>query len=229
MKQFLRVAMATVAFVGVFSLAAADTPSNVFHKLAVQKLVAAETAVANLALAAHFRAVADRYLEEAARHRATAAVVYTVHANRAVATTAGSHCEREAALATRWAAQARELAAYHVEHAAGRPAVLPMGATELWAGRGAPEPTPDQLHKLALLARTRSDHLELAEYYATVAKNAAATAQDRRRMATAYRAGIRSSMFDVAFTWDRLARLANKEATKAEEAANRHKQLATIG
>src|SRR5688572_7640824 len=229
MKPFFRVAIATVAFVGVASLAAADAPSNVFHKLAVQKLVAAETPVANLALAAHFRAVADRYLKEAARHRATAAVVYTVHPNRAAATTVWSHGEREAALATRWAAQARELAAYHVEHAAGRPAVLPMGATELWAGRGAPEPTPDQLHKLALLARTRSDHLELAEYYATVAKNAAATAQDRRRMATACRAGIRSSMFDVAFTWDRLARLANKEATKAEEAANRHKQLATIG
>ena len=228
MKRFSRVAIATVAFVGVSSLAAADSPSNVFHKLAVQKLVAAETPVANLALAAHFRAIADRYLEEAARHRATAAV-YTVHSNRAVATSAGSHCEREAALATRWAAEARELAAYHVEHAAGRPAVLPMGATELWAGRGAPEPTPDQLHKLALLARTRSDHLELAEYFATVAKNAAATAQGRRRIATAYRAGIRSSVYDVAFTWDHLARLANNEARKAEEAANRHKQLATNG
>lgn len=228
MTRFSRVAIATVAFVGVSSLAAADTPSNVFHKLAVQKLVAAETPVANLALAAHFRGVADRYLEEAARHRAMAAV-YAVHLNRAVATSAASHCDREAALATGWAAEARELAAYHVEHAAGRPAVLPMGATELWAGRGAPDPTPDQLHKLALLARTRSDHLELAEYYATAARKAAATAQDRRRMATAYRAGIRSSVYDVAFTWDHLARLANNEARKAEEAANRHKQLATIG
>jgi hypothetical protein len=226
MKRFSRVAIATVAFVGAASLAAADAPSNVFHKLAVQKLVAAETPAANLALAAHFRAVADRYLEEAARHRATAAV-YTVHPNRAATTSAGSHCDREAALATQWAAEARELAAYHVEHAAGRPAVLPMGATELWAGRGAPEPTPDQLQKLALLARTRSDHLVLAEYYSTVAKNTETTARDRRRMAAAYRAGIRS-MNDVAFTWDHLARLANKEARKAEEAANRHKQLATI-
>jgi hypothetical protein len=78
-----------------------------------------------------------------------------------------------------------------------------------------------------LLARTRSDHLVLAEYYSTVAKNTATTAQDRRRMAAAYRAGIRG-MNDVAFTWDHLARLANKEARKAEEAANRHKQLATI-
>ena len=72
MKRFTRVAIATVAFVGVASLAAADTPSTVFHKLAVQKLVAAETPAANLALAAHFRSVADRYLETAARHRATA-------------------------------------------------------------------------------------------------------------------------------------------------------------
>ena len=227
MKRFTRVAIATVAFVGVASLAAADTPSTVFHKLAVQKLVAAETPAANLALAAHFRAVADRYLETAARHRATAAV-YTVHPNRAAATTAASYYDREALLATQWAAEARELAAYHVEHAAGRPAVLPMGATELWGGRGAPEPTPDQLHKLALLARTRSDHLVLAEYYATVAKNTAATAKDRLRMASAYRAGIGRGFLDVAATWDRLARLADKEARRAEEAANRHKQLATI-
>src|SRR5687767_6480593 len=227
MKRFSRVAMATVAFVGVSSLAAADAPSNVFHKLAVQKLVAAETPVANLALAAHFRAVADSYLEKAARHRATAAV-YTVHPNRAVATTAGSHCEREAALATRWAAEARELAAYHVEHAAGRPAVLPMGATELWAGRGAPEPTPDQLHRLAVMARTRSDHLVLAEYYATVASDWAAAANRHRRMATAYRAGIRNGIQDIAASRDRLARLASNEAKKAQEAASRHTQLATV-
>ena len=227
MNRFSRVAVATAAFVGMTSIAAADIPSNVFHKLAVQKLVAAETPAANLALAAHFRGVADRYLEEAARHRATAAV-YAVHPNRAVATSATVHCDREAALATGWAAEARELAAYHVEHAAGRPAVLPMGATELWAGRGAPEPTSDQLHKLALLARTRSDHLVLAEYYTTVAGKKTAVADGYRRMARAYRVGIRNGLLDVAFTWDQLARLANKEAREAEEAANRHQQLATI-
>lgn len=227
MNRFSRVAVATVAFVGMTSLAAADTPSNVFHKLAVQKLVAADTAVANLALAAHFRGVADRYLAEAARHRATAAV-YAVHPNRGVATSATVHCDREAALATGWAAQARELAVYHVDHAAGRPAVLPMGATELWGGRGAPEPTPDQLHKLALLARTRADHLVLAEYYTTVAGKKTAVADGYRRMARAYRVGIRNGLLDVAFTWDQLARLANKEAREAEEAANRHQQLATI-
>jgi hypothetical protein len=227
MKRFSRVAIATIAFAGAASLAAADTPSNIFHKLAVQKLVAAETPVAHLALAAHFRAVADRYLEEAARHRATAAV-YTVHPNRAAATSAAIHCDREAALATGWASEARELAAYHVDHAAGRPAVLPMGATELWAGRGAPEPTPDQLHKLALLARTRSDHLVLAEYYTTVASTKTAAAAGHLRMATAYRAGTRHGIYDAAGTRDHLARLANEEARKAQDAANRHQQLATI-
>jgi hypothetical protein len=227
MTRFSRVAIATVALVGIASPAAADTPPNLFHKLAVQKLVAAETPIAHLALAAHFRAVADRYLEDAARHRATAAA-YTVHPYRAVETSAATHCDREAARAAGWAAEARELAAYHVDHAAGRPAVLPMGATELWAGRGAPEPTADQLHQLTLLARTRSDHLVLAEHYTTVAKEKAAAADARLRMATAYRTGIRG-LLDVAFTWDRLARLANREARKAEEAANRHTQLAAIG
>jgi hypothetical protein len=227
MKRFSRVAIATVAFVGAAGFAAADTPSNVFHRLAVQKLVAADSPAADLALAAHFRAVADRYLEEAARHRAMAAA-YAVHPNRAAVTTAGGHCEREAALATRRAEEARELAAYHVDLAAGRPAVIPVGAVELWAGRGAPEPTPDQLHKLALLARTRSDHLVLAEYYTTVARKKTAVADGHLRMATAYRAGIRNGMHDVAGMWDHLARLANKEARKAQEAANRHRQLASI-
>src|SRR5688572_6217134 len=229
MTRFSRVAIAIVVFIGTVSLAAAaDRPSNVFHKLAVQKLVAADTPVADLALAAHFRAVADQYLEDAARHRATAAA-YTVHPYRAVATSAAARCDREAARAAGWAAEARELAAYHVDHAAGRPAVLPMGATELWAGRGAPEPTSEQLHKLALLARTRSDHLVLAEHYTTVATKNTAAADARRWMAAAYRAGIRNSLLDVAFTWEQLARLANNEARKAEEAANRHTQLATIG
>ena len=104
----------------------------------------------------------------------------------------------------------------------------PTVEAELWAGRGAPEPTPDQLHKLGLLARTRSDHLELAEYYTTVASKKTAVADGYRRMAAAYRAGIRNSLLDVAFTWDHLARLASKEARNAEEAANRHRQLATI-
>lgn len=227
MNRFSRVAVATAAVVGLTSVAAADTPSNMFHKLAVQKLVAAETPVANLALAAHFRAVADRYLDEAARHRAMAAA-YTVHPNRTAAASAVTHCEREAAVATGWAAEARELAAYHVDHAAGRPAVLPMGATELWAGRGAPEPTADQLHMMAMLARTRSDHLVLAEYYTTVAGKKSALADGYRRRATGYRAGVRHGIHDAAVTYDHLARLANREARKAREDANRHTQLATI-
>ena len=44
----------------------------------------------------------------------------------------------------------------------------------LQGGYGAPEPTVDQLHKLALTARTRGDHLVLREHYATVAKKRAA-------------------------------------------------------
>jgi len=62
-----------------------------------------------------------------------------------------------------------------------------------------------------------------------VATKNTAAADARRRMAAAYRAGIRNSLLDVAFTWEQLARLANNEARKAEEAANRHTQLATIG
>jgi hypothetical protein len=227
MKRFYVVVIAAVAFAGAASVAAAQTSSSVLNKLEVQKLVAAGLPVADLRLAAHFNAVAARYDEEAARYRAAAAV-FTANANRSAATNAASSCERWSANAAEWAAAARELAKYHVRLASGRTAIVPRGAAELHAGRGAPEPTAEQLHKLALTARTRTDHLELEEYYAIVATKKAAEADRHLRMATGYVAGVRNGTYDPAVTRDRLARLARKAAKTATEAANRHRILATV-
>ena len=66
---------------------------------------------------------------------------------------------------------------------------VPKGAAELQAGRR-PEPTAEQLHKLALSARTRTDHLALREYYMNVAGKRAAEAAEHLRMATGYRAAV---------------------------------------
>ena len=227
MKPLYRIAAALVACVGAATVAAAEPPSRVLNKLEVQKLVAAETPFANLRLAIHFDGVAEWYFRDAAHHRATGAV-QGANAHRSIATTADDHCERQAAVAMEWGVAARQLARYHSDLARGRTAVLPTGAAELQGGRGAPEPTAAQLHRLALTARTRSDHLALQEYYAVVAEERAAAAGSYRRMAAAYRAGVRKDVGDPGSNYDRLARLANRAARQATESANRHRQLATI-
>jgi hypothetical protein len=228
MKSFYRLAVAAVAVVGAVTLATAQTPSGVLNKLEVQTLVAAETPEASAALAAHFSALAERYTADAASHRAMGNA-YKANANRSAANSAATHCERLAALATESAAAARDLAKYHTDFAGGRAAVIPKGAAGLHAGHGAPEPTGDQLHTLAMAARTRADHLALEEYFLTVAKKNATEAADHVAMAKAYRAGVRKGTYDPAVNCDRLARIARDAAKEATEAANLHRQLANIG
>ena len=228
MKPFYRVACAAIALVGFAAVAAAQAPAGVLNKLEVQKLVAAETPEASLALAAHFTALADRYTADAAKHKAMGQA-YKANANRSAVTSAANHCERLAALARESAPVARELANYHLKLAGGESAVLPKGATELHAGKGAPEPTADQLHHLAMAARTRADHLALEEYFATLAKKNTAEADDHVTMAKAYRAGVRKGAYDPAVNCDRLARIAREAAKEATEAATLHQQLADIG
>jgi hypothetical protein len=228
MKRFYRVAVAAVAIVGTPALAAAQTPSGVLNKLEVQKLVAAETPEASVALAAHFDALADRYVADAANHKAMGQA-YKANANRSSVTSAADHCDRLAKLAGDSAGAARELAKYHRDLAGGKAAVLPKGAAALQGGKGAPDPTAEQLHHLAMMARTRADHLSLQEYFATLAKKNTAEAEDYTAMAKAYRAGVRKGTYDPAVTFDRLAKIARDAAKEAAEAAALHKQLANIG
>jgi len=228
MKRLSRVLVTAVVFVGAVTVAAAATPSSVLNTLEVQKLVAAETPIASLRLAAHFNALADQYFAEAAKDRATA-TVYKAVANRSAVTTAADDCARLASRATAWGARARELARYHIDRAAGREAILPIGATSLHGGFGAPEPSAEQLHKLALTARTRADHLALREYYSMVTRKKAAEADNHLAMATAYRAGVRHGSYDPAVALERLAGIARKAAKEASQAADRHQVFANIG
>jgi hypothetical protein len=227
MKPLSRLVMTAAVFVGVATYAAASTPSDVLNRLEVQKLVALETTVANLRLALHFNDLANQFIVDAERHRAMASV-YRANANRSATTTAGDQCDRLAARAEKWAGSALELAMYYGDLASGIDAVLPARAMALQGGYGAPEPTGDQLHKLALTARTRDDHLVLREYYATQAKKRAAEASKYTVMLTAYRASVRNGGYDPGVAYDRLARIARKAAKDATEAANRHQVLANI-
>ena len=227
MKPLSRLVMTAAVFVGIATFAAAAAPSDVLNRLEVQKLVALETTVAKLRLASHFNDLADQFIADAERHRAMASV-YRANANRSATTTAGDQCDRLAARAETWAGAALELAMYYGDLASNIDAVLPARATALQGGYGAPEPTTDQLHKLALTARTRGDHLMLREYYATLAKKRAAEAGDYAVMVGAYRASVRNGGYDPGVAYERLARIARKAAKDATEAANRHQVLANI-
>lgn len=228
MKPLSRIAMTAAMFVGIATFAAAATPSDVLNRLEVQKLVALDTTVAKLRLALHFNDLAAQFMVDADRHRAMASV-YRANANRSATTTAGDQCDRLAARDEKWAGAAHELAVYYEDLASGIDAVLPARAMALQGGYGAPEPTADQLHKLALTARTRGDHLMLREYYATLAKKRAAEAGDYAVMVTAYRASVRNGMYNPGVAYERLARTARKAAKEATEAANRHQVLANVG
>lgn len=228
MKTFYRVVVAAAAIVGTAALAAAQAPSGVLNKLEVQKLVAAETPEASIALAGHFTALADRYTADAARHKAMGQA-YKANANKSAATSAADHCARLATFAADSATTARELAKFHQDLAGGKAALVPKGAAALQGGKGAPEPTADELHHLAMMARTRTDHLSLEEYFLTVAKKNTAEAEDYVAVAKAYRAGVRKGTYDPAVGFDRLAKLARDAAKEAAEAASLHKQLANIG
>ena len=227
MKPLSRLVISAAIVVGPATLAGAATPAAVLHKLDVQRFVAEDTLIAKVVLATHFNALADQFITEADRHRALAAV-YRANANRSAATTAGEQCDRLAARDESWARAALELAMYYGDLADGLAAVLPDHATALQGGYGAPEPTADQLRKLALTARTRSDHLALREHYSMVAKRKAAEAATLANAAAAYRAGARHGTYDAAVAIEQLVATARKAAREATEAANRHAVLANI-
>jgi hypothetical protein len=228
MKRLSRIVITAAVIVGVAAWASASTPSNVLNRLEVQKFVAADTPIANLSLASHFNGLAEQFFTDAARYDAMA-VVYKANANRSATTTAADNCARWAAQARTWGLRARGLAQYHVDAAAGREATLPVGATVLQGGYGAPEPSPERLHHLALTARTRADHLVLREYYLTLAKKRAAEADNYLTIAISYRAGVRNGHYDPGFAYERLAKSARKEAREATQAADRHQVFANIG
>lgn len=224
MKRFSYLGIAAVALVASATLATAQ----VVNKLEVQKLVAANTADASATLAAHFNALADQYAATAAQHKAMGNA-YRASANRSVVTSGAAHCERLAQLAADEAVAAREMAKYHEQLAGGTTATLPKDAGAFHGGKGAPDPTADQLHHLAMVAKGPADHHALEEYFLTVAKKNTEDADNHIAMAKWYRAGVRKNLADPAAHCDRIARLAREAAKEATAAATLHRQLANIG
>ena len=221
-------AVAVVTFAG--SVAAQEKSSGLLNTLEVQQLVKRAEPGDNARLAAHFTALADRYVAEAKRHTSMAQS-FVGNQNRNLGTGMSAHCKKLADLNTKSATALRELAAYHQKLASGVTAAPPAGGAPFEGGAGAPAPTEQELNAMAAKASSPAEHRALEEYFLTLAKRYTSEAADHKAMASAYRELPRSPGWAAAAAahCDRLATLSGESANEATGAAAMHKQLAAVG
>jgi hypothetical protein len=206
------------------SVAAQERPPGLLNTLDVRTLVARGDPVDNDRLFVHFRVLRDRYLTEAERHDSMARS-FMGNPNRTSA--AGrEYCKRLAHLNRQWAKTLRELALYHKQLAEGTPATLPPGAARFQGGAGAPDPTEQEVEALAAQARSRTDHLALAEYLRTLARRYTRDANEHLTQALTFRGG---RLAQAAIHHEDLASAAREAAQEATRAAEIHRQSATVG
>lgn len=215
-------ALALLVFAG--NAAAQNRSPALLNSLEVQQLVKRAEPGDNARLAAHFTAVAERYVAEATRHTAMSQS-FVGNPSRNLGTGMSAHCKRLAELSTQSATTVRELATYHQNLAKGAPSTEPSGGGRFEGGAGAPAPTDKELNALAAKASTPADHHSLEEYFTTLAKRSTADANDHVAMAQAYRG---SKIAQSAAHCDRLAELSRESAKEATAAAAMHKQLASV-
>ena len=216
-------ALTFLAFAG--NAAAQDKSPALLNTLEVQQLVKRAEPGDNARLAAHFTALAERYVAEAKRHTSMSKA-YTGNAGRQMATGMSGHCKQLADLNTQLATTVRELATYHQKLASGAAATPPTAGARFEGGAGAPAPTDQELNALAAKASTPADHHSLEEYFLTLAKRYTADANEHVATANTYR-GTRIAQ--AAVHCDRLIELSRDSAKEATEAAAMHKQLAGVG
>ena len=223
--MFRRLGIGTVALLVFAGNAPAQTASPILNTIEVQKLIASSAPGDNATLAAHFAAIADRYVADAKRHTAMAGAFIAAPTRRVAANSAADHCKRLAQLNTDAAKTLRELATHHEKLAGGAASTPPRGGARFQGGTGAPEPTDAELSALAARANTPADHHALGDYFVTASKRYTADANAHVAMAQAYR-GTRITQ--AADHCDRLARQLRDSAKEAIDAAAIHKQLAGI-
>ena len=218
-------ATALVTLAGGSSVTAQDRPSALLNTLEVRALVARGDPVDNDRLFAHFRVLWDRYLTEAEQHDSMASA-FAGNPNRTAGGSTREYCKQLATLHRQSAETARELALYHKRLAEGITATLPSGAARFHEGAGAPDPTAQELHAMAAQARTRTDHLALAEYLRMLARRHTQDANEHMRQALTFRGG---RLAQAAVHHENEASADRAAAREAMRAAELHRQLATIG
>ena len=225
MRTALRhVALVAVVVTAPAVLAAQDKSPGLLNAATVRELAARAEPADHARLSAHFTALRQRYVGEAARHTAMSKS-FVGNPNRNIGSGMTIHCRTLAELNTQSAATLRELATFHEKLAAGATATPPAGGARFEGGTGAPAPTDQELNALAAKANTPAEHRALDEYFATAAKRYAANADAHATLAQTYQ-GTRIAQ--AAVHHERLATLARDEAKEATAAAAMHRQLAGI-
>jgi hypothetical protein len=222
LRTFVIAALAVVTAAG--TSAAQEKSTRLLNSLEVRQLVARGEPDDNARLAAHFYALADQYVAEAARHQSMAQSAVG-NPSRNLASGMSAHCKRLAELNTQESATLRELAAYHNKLAGGESATPPPNTARFHSGAGAPAPTDKQLAELAAKARTPADHHALEEYFRTLAGRYAADAKEH----DAFGASLKGTRIEQAAPiYSHLAELSRDAAKEANAAADMHKQLANV-
>jgi hypothetical protein len=215
-------ALAFLVFAG--NATAQDKSPALLNTLEVQQLVKRAEPGDNARLAAHFTALAERYVAEAKRHQSMSQS-FVGNPSRNLGTGMSVHCKQLADLNTQSATAAGELATYHQKLASGVAATPPTAGARLEGGAGASVPTDQELNALAAKASTPADHRSLEEYFQTLAKRYTKDANEHVATANTYR-GTRIAQ--AAVHCDRLVALSRDAAKEATEAAAMHKQLAGV-
>ena len=145
---FRTTVIASLAFLGLAAVVAAQERENLLTSIEVRRLVASAQPGDYARLGDHFAALADQYAAQARRNVALSRT-QTGNPNRRSGGNPGAVYARRAEIAAESAATTRELAAYYGRLAAGMPTTPPANSARFVAGEGAPTPTDAQLRELA--------------------------------------------------------------------------------
>jgi hypothetical protein len=224
-----RMLVAAALVTAMAGTAAAQTSSGVLNTLDVQRLVAADTPAAHVALGKHFMALADQYAADASRYKALATAP-SGNPNHPTPAFADTRRTRQADAATALSEAARDMATYHQLLSTGAARVAPADRARFDGGFGARVPTASEVAAVLAAARTAGDHRTLAEYFSTLAERSTADAKEHATMANNFRvSGQRRGSEFAAMHCDRLAKEARETAKEASASAALHRQLANVG
>jgi hypothetical protein len=219
--QAFSLSLLALAFASA-SPAAAQDAAPILNRVDVERFVTSTAPADQAALAAHFRALADRAAADASRHQAMARAV--PGGPRTDPAAMKAHCERLSRLGLEAEGTLRELAAHHAALAGGSASAAPAKGAKYQAGEGARKPSPEDAAALARRPATPDTHRALQAYFESFARDYRDQAAVHAAMATHYR--TTSRLAPVAAHCDRLIERFQAIATEAEQAAAMHRSLA---